>query len=654
MRNARSLRPVRCAVYARKSTEEGLQQEFNSLDAQREAGEAYIKSQAHEGWTLVEDQYDDGGFTGGNMERPALARLLADIHAGKIDCVVVYKVDRLSRSLLDFARMMETFEGHQVAFVSVTQQFNTSTSMGRLMLNVLLSFAQFEREVISERTRDKIAAARRKGKWSGGMPLLGYDVDPQTHKLVVNPAEAEQVRAIFELYLEKPGLLSAAEELNRRGWTSKRWTTRKGHARGGRPFNKASLYKLLTNVVYPGRIRYKSETHPGEHEAIVSPEVWQRVQIRLKNNVRGPETREAMRFGAVLKGLLRCASCGCSMSPTHAKKNGHKCYRYYVCVHAQQRGWKVCPTKSISAEPVERFVVEQLRALSADSDASARLRREDERRLEKVSRECESARRDLFRDEGAVGRLMKQLEANRQLGGKRLAALERELETARHTAGLARERLRHLETARVAQQEAVDSWRLFDPEWETIESAAQSLILGRLVNHLEYDGPASRLRIRLKPGPLATVAREAADQGLLKMSEELTIAYDIDFRPHASWRHKLRLFRQKDVCVSTGRVPRIARLMALAIRFEQLRCSGDVTDYAMLAKLGHVSRARITQVMNLLHLAPDIQQEILFLPCVQRGKDPIHLRQLQPIAGLMSWRRQRARWRALRCTACSP
>jgi len=208
---------IRCAIYTRKSTDEGLEQEFNSLDAQREAGEAYIASQKSEGWVCLPDRYDDGGFTGGNMDRPAMKRLLADVEAGGIDCIVVYKVDRLSRSLLDFARVMETFEKHSVAFVSVTQQFNTSTSMGRLMLNVLLSFAQFEREIISERTRDKIAATRRKGKWSGGMPMLGYDVDLQGGRLLVNEDEARTVRAIFELYLEHQSLIETVKVLNDRG-----------------------------------------------------------------------------------------------------------------------------------------------------------------------------------------------------------------------------------------------------------------------------------------------------------------------------------------------------------------------------------------------------------------------------------------------------
>ena len=216
---------LRCAIYTRKSTEDGLEQEYNSLDAQRDAGEAYIASQKSEGWICLPDRYDDGGFTGGNMERPAVKRLLADIEDGKVDCIVVYKVDRLSRSLIDFSKIMDVLERRSVSFVSVTQQFNTSTSMGRLMLNVLLSFAQFEREMISERTRDKIAATRRKGKWSGGMPMLGYDVENAGHggRLNVNDDEAARVRGIFELYLERLSLIETAKELDARGWTTKRW-----------------------------------------------------------------------------------------------------------------------------------------------------------------------------------------------------------------------------------------------------------------------------------------------------------------------------------------------------------------------------------------------------------------------------------------------
>jgi site-specific DNA recombinase len=363
---AKIVRPVRCAIYTRKSTEEGLDQEFSSLDAQRESGRAYIKSQASGGWTCLKTPYDDGGFTGGNMERPALQRLLADIQAGKVDCVVVYKVDRLSRSLLDFARMMETFEHHRVAFVSVTQQFNTAHSMGRLVLNVLLSFAQFERELISERTRDKIAAARRKGKWSGGLPLLGYDVDPKGSKLVVNAEEAHQVQAIFALYLECGGLLATIQELDQHGWKNKRWQTRQGHNRGGMPFTKGSLHHLLTNVVYRGKVRYKKEVHAAEHEAIVEAKIWQQVQERLSRQTR---SRERLSSQALLKGLLHCRPCGTAMTPTYACKNGGRRYGFYVCTNALQRGRKSCPSRSLPSAAIEQWVLERLQGVAQEADA---------------------------------------------------------------------------------------------------------------------------------------------------------------------------------------------------------------------------------------------------------------------------------------------
>ena len=300
---------VRCAIYTRKSTEDGLEQEFNSLDAQRESAEAYIRSQLSEGWEVIPTMYDDGGFTGGNMDRPGLKRLMTDIEAGKVDCVVVYKVDRLSRSLLDFSRIVESFDKHGVAFVSVTQQFNTANSMGRLMLNVLLSFAQFEREIISERTRDKIAATRRKGKWTGGIPLLGYDIDPRGSKLVVNENEAVRVRQIFELYIDHRSLLAVAKELGERQWFTKTWVTKKGISRGSRVFDKTSLHKLLTNVTYVGDLKYKEEIHNGEHDGIVDRVLWDEVQAILRRNAmnRGADVRN--RFGALLGGLLRCVGC---------------------------------------------------------------------------------------------------------------------------------------------------------------------------------------------------------------------------------------------------------------------------------------------------------------------------------------------------------
>jgi site-specific DNA recombinase len=277
---------IRCAIYTRKSTEEGLDQQFNSLDAQREAAEAYIRSQKCEGWEIVYDRYDDGGFSGGNIERPALKRLMEDIQAGKIDCVVVYKVDRLSRSLLDFAQVMGTFDKFNVSFVSVTQHFNTTHSMGRLTLNILLSFAQFEREIIGERIRDKLAAQCRRGQWTGGYPVLGYDVDrsERTPKLVINSEEAIQVRRIFTLYLELKNLMPVVEELDRRGWKNKLWHSKKGLPKGGRQFDKCSVHALLTNPIYCGKIKHKTDLYPGQHQAIIDDETFQRVQAQLRDN----------------------------------------------------------------------------------------------------------------------------------------------------------------------------------------------------------------------------------------------------------------------------------------------------------------------------------------------------------------------------------
>jgi site-specific DNA recombinase len=353
-------RVVRCAVYTRKSTEEGLDQEFNSLHAQRESAEAYIKSQKQTGWICLPEHYDDGGFTGGNLDRPALQRLLQEIDRGQIDCVVVYKVDRLSRSLLDFAKIMEAFEKRQVAFVSVTQMFNTATSMGRLVLNVLLSFAQFEREIISERTRDKIAAARRKGKWVGGQPLLGYDI--QNSKLVVNEEEAVQVRAIFDLYLKYQGLIPVVQELERRDWRTKRWQTRKGLLRGGQRFAKSSLHHLLTNPVYVGKVKYKNELHAGEHQAVIPADIWHQVQDLLHDHGPGVCTRTESH--ALLKGILRCRPCGFAMTPGYATKNGGKRYRFYACVNALKRGRHVCPSRYVPAVTIESTVIDQIRELA--------------------------------------------------------------------------------------------------------------------------------------------------------------------------------------------------------------------------------------------------------------------------------------------------
>ena len=282
--SAHLTRRLRCAVYTRKSTEEGLDQEYNSIDAQRDAGHAYIASQRAEGWIPLADDYDDPAYSGGHMERPALQRLLADIEAGKLDIVVVYKIDRLTRSLTDFSRMIEVFERHGVSFVSVTQQFNTTTSMGRLMLNILLSFAQFEREVTGERIRDKIAASKRKGLWMGGVPPLGYDVD--NRRLIPNEPEAKTVRHIFQRFVYLGSSTLLVNELRLDGVTSKIWTTQEGRVREGKPIDKSLIYKILNNRVYLGEIRHRDQWYPGEHTPIVERTLWDAAHAILDQNPR--------------------------------------------------------------------------------------------------------------------------------------------------------------------------------------------------------------------------------------------------------------------------------------------------------------------------------------------------------------------------------
>jgi site-specific DNA recombinase len=351
---------IRCAIYTRKSTEEGLEQEFNTLDAQREAAEAYITSQKEAGWKLFPDRYDDGGFSGGTLERPALQRLLADIDARRVDCVVVYKVDRLSRSLLDFARLVDRFDQRSVSFVSVTQQFNTTSSLGRLTLNILLSFAQFEREIIGERTRDKMSAARRKGKWVGGVPVLGYDVAAGGGRLVVNESEARRVREIFRLFKTRRSLLKVLAELAARRWSNKSWKSQRGIEHIGRPFNQATLRNLLTNAIYAGKVDHKGTIYPGEHAPIVEAALWEEVNTEIVTRRRQRSEVLRARQNAPLAGLLFCASCQRRMVATYTSKRDRR-FRYYVCQSARQKGWASCPTKSVAAAVIEDSVVAQLR-----------------------------------------------------------------------------------------------------------------------------------------------------------------------------------------------------------------------------------------------------------------------------------------------------
>ncbi|MFN3165599.1 MAG: recombinase family protein [Phycisphaeraceae bacterium] len=504
---------IRCAIYTRKSTDEGLELDFNSLDAQRESAESYIASQRHEGWTCLPQRYDDGGYTGGNMDRPALKQLTADIEAGLVDCVVVYKVDRLSRSLLDFARMMEVFDKHKVSFVSVTQQFNTTHSMGRLTLNILLSFAQFEREIISERTRDKIAAARRKGKWSGGWPLLGYNIvtSPSGSRIEPNPKEAKRVVQIFELFLEEGSLMPAVKELNRRGWRNKRWTTKKGRDMGGKAFDKPALHRLLSSVVYIGKITHGDSVYDGEHDAIVPLDLYNNVQALLRSNKRsgGKYAKGRNKNNAMLRGLVQCASCGVAMTHhfTTKRKNGKATtrYRYYVCANAQKKGWDSCPTASVPAPALEQFVVDQIREVGRSSqmfrdvlyaaqeqitDAIDELRIEHDAAKQNAKRIAEEIR-ELAPKAGLIG-----------AGTDQLAELQDELTQAEQEVTQIGSKIIDLERKLVDDRAIAKAIEAFDPVWESLSPAEQTSIVQMLIERVDYDGENDSVSVAFRSASL--------------------------------------------------------------------------------------------------------------------------------------------------------
>jgi DNA invertase Pin-like site-specific DNA recombinase len=343
------LRKLRCAVYTRKSSEEGLEQEFNSLHAQREACEAYIASQRSEGWVALREQYDDGGVSGGTLERPGLKALMQDIEDGLVDVVVVYKIDRLSRSLDDFAKLVEVFDRTGVTFVSVTQQFNTTTSMGRLTLNILLSFAQFEREVTAERIRDKVAASRKKGIWMGGVPPYGYRVE--NRKLVIDPERAEHVRWMFARFVEIGSTTELARQLTQRGLATP----------NGNRMDKKYLYRVLNNRAYIGEAVHKGDSYPGEHEAIIAKETWDKVHTILQKSPRKRAANTRAETPALLKGLIYGPN-GAAFSPTHTKKRG-KLYRYYVSQTILKHGAGSCPIGRVPAGEIETAVIDQIRAV---------------------------------------------------------------------------------------------------------------------------------------------------------------------------------------------------------------------------------------------------------------------------------------------------
>jgi site-specific DNA recombinase len=503
----------RCAIYTRKSREEGLEQEFNTLDAQRDAGEAYVSSQRAEGWEVSPVRYDDGGYTGANTERPALQRLIADIKRGVIDVVVVYKIDRLSRSLLDFAKLIEVFDKHHVSLVAVTQQFNTATSLGRLVLNILLSFAQFEREMIAERTRDKMRAARRRGKWIGGTVPFGYDA--REKKLVINDAEAQQVRALFDMYLQEHSILRLVEFANSLGWRTKSWTTKTGNVHVGGKWTKSIMGRLLSNPVYAGRVVADGNSIAGEHPAIVEDSKFDQVAAQLKAGRNGRDWSARNLHGFLLRGLVRCAVCETAMISSTGRSRG-KDYRYYTCLAVRQRGRTACSVRSVQAQALEDFVVARIRELarkpSMVTDTVAAIVAE----LDAQTPELDVERRYLDQERGVTvaesRALVKRLaDASGAAAGaitERLGELDTRVRQIDDRMSELTVALASAQARRVTPEEVAEALTGFDEVWDALTLNEQARIVGLIVERVEFDGRAGRISITYSPTGLALLHDE--------------------------------------------------------------------------------------------------------------------------------------------------
>jgi site-specific DNA recombinase len=505
---------IRCAIYTRKSHEEGLDQDFNSLDAQRDAAENYIASQQAEGWVALPTRYDDGGFSGGNLERPAMKRLIADIEAGEVDCVIVYKVDRLSRSLLDFARIMGTFDEQKVSFVSVTQHFNTTHSMGRLTLNILLSFAQFEREIIGERIRDKIAGQRRRGKWAGGIPVLGYDVDrtQRSPKLVINQDEAVRVRRIFAMYLEMGAMLPVVEECERRGWANKVWVTRSGKTRGGRPFDKSAIHTMLTNPIFAGRIRHKDQSFKGEHTAIIEKTVFDEVQRLLKANSRGRGRAVNNKYEALLRGLLVCPKCNLAMVHNIAKRKS-RLYRYYTCQTAIKRGYKKCPFPSLPAGEMENAVIDHIRSIASDAalrrDVLTQSQTQGDRERQELDQQDRILSNQLTQYHEELDRISVKAETSSK-ATERLATLHEQIASTERSLATVRADAEALLNQQFSEHDINAAFGDFDNVWNALLIQEKTQVLKLLIQRVQFDVDDSSISITLHPSGIKALSQPSS------------------------------------------------------------------------------------------------------------------------------------------------
>jgi len=496
---------VRVAVYTRKSVEAGAEERFTSLEAQRTAVEAYVASQAANGWTALPTRYDDNGFTGAHTDRPAFQRLLGDIERGLVDAVGVYRLDRLSRSTLDTLKLLEEFAAHGITVISVTEQFSTATPAGNLMVTIISSLNQYERETIAERTRDKMLASRKLGLWTGGQPILGYDAVDK--RLVVNQEEAETVREIFGLYLELGSARKVAKALRERGVVNKRWKTKGGVMRGGKPFQLTTLLRLLQNPLYAGRVRAGDEIVEGQHDAILDEKVWQAAQDLMAGNRQAQPSSFRNRHEALLKGILRCGQCGKPMTHVHTKK-GDRRYGYYVCQTSQKEGAEACPGSRAAARHVEGFVVDRICAIGRDPALLAQVVAEAGkvigRKRAHATREHQrwDAERERLEAE-AVSLLAIVAEDGpaARVARRRMAEIEGAVEDATRRTDAARAQIAELaptvDNARLTA--ALASW---DDVWASVPHRERVRLIQLLLAEVVFDAKVGEVELVFRPGAI--------------------------------------------------------------------------------------------------------------------------------------------------------
>ena len=505
---------IRVAVYTRQSVDRSTDADFGSLEAQREAIEAYIKSQSLNGWIALPDRYDDAGYSGSNIERPAFKRLLEDVKNGKVDVIACYKIDRLSRSLLDFAEIIAVLEKYGVTFISVTQSFNSTTPTGALTLNILMSFAQFEREQISERTRDKIRATRQRGLWCGGHPFLGYDLCDG--KLVVNAAEAGMVNEIFELYIKLGSISAVADETTRRGWRNKVHTTKAGRVMRGLPFDQNAINRILRSPLYNGRVPYKKETFPGVHAAIIDDKLWRAVQHQLTTNKTRSGADQRNKYAALLRGLICCGRCGAKMKTTYNVR-GARSYHYYVCRTLTEPTPDRCTNHRVRADDIEKFVVERIREFARDPrvvaetitavraahvaqrpEIQAEVARIAQRR-QKIADERRNLIRAISVSPDAVDALTPQL-----------VTLDQETEKLDARDAELRHQLVGIDTYDVKADDVQTALHRFDPIWDRLTLRERTRLLSLLIERIAFYAAEGEVRITFRSGGIKVLAAEGA------------------------------------------------------------------------------------------------------------------------------------------------